>query len=458
MVNLKKVVKRSIGVLLGLLIVLPLLLIAINTFDEDPRPEAIVFSDFTNDDVPDEQNGFFVWAGLLVPLGQKPHQRGVEIISQINERPDATPVNWSIERSEFLGANHLQITGELAGLCDREMMDCLSRYRPRESDIERWVRENKVLLDRYHKFYTYPYFRETLKPRSDAPLFFEPAEVARLVRANIALHAMRGNTAKALHWLHDDTVYWRRVLVDSRTLISKMIARAVIWANAQLVSEIIAINPISNEELVLSVDTIRPLTEVERDLSRVFRYELSILSQTFAKLSSEQNSRCGLEQSIADCAIDKLISTLLFNPNATSNLSFESFSILAATSKLPGPQYLKWIGEKRASAWPWSWDIAYNPIGKMLIAIANPAYDRYSGRIHNLDGFLRLVSLQIAIKQAAIRDADIPEYLGHTRPELRNPYTGEPMQWDRQSRALYFNGMGEKSDEELLSKHIELRL
>ena len=50
------------------------------------------------------------------------------------------------------------------------------------------------------------------------------------------------------------------------------------------------------------------------------------------------------------------------------------------------------------------------------------------------------------------------KFLTDSTPELRNPYTGEPMEWDTGARSIYFNGYDEKANNELLSKRIEVRL
>lgn len=102
--------------------------------------------------------------------------------------------------------------------------------------------------------------------------------------------------------------------------------------------------------------------------------------------------------------------------------------------------------------------LAYNPIGKILNAIAVAPYDSYTARVHNLDGFLRLVSLSLAAKQQSVRAADMPAFLARAQPNLRHPYTNEPMFWDSNNRTIYFNGMGEKHDDELLDKRIGVHL
>ena len=105
-----------------------------------------------------------------------------------------------------------------------------------------------------------------------------------------------------------------------------------------------------------------------------------------------------------------------------------------------------------------SWRFAYNPVGKILNTIAVPPYDNYTARVHNLDGFLRLVSLSLAAKQQSVRAADMPAFLARAQPNLRNPYTSESMLWDANNRTIYFNGMSETHDEELLSKRIGVHL
>jgi hypothetical protein len=316
-----------------------------------------------------------------------------------------------------------------------------------------------VLLERYRTVYRYPHFHETIKPRYYAPLFYDPASVSGLVRAQLALHALRGDHLLALRQLRDDTQFWRRILIDSRSLVGKMIAVAAVQRNVQLTSEIIARYPTNKYTLALAAQAMQPLTAQERDLTKAYRNEFALNMHFFTTLPAEQREPCTAE-SIADCAIDRLTTTFLFKPNATVNRSFVSFRETAARSKLPAPEFLKQAKESQASDqydWDWlsSWHFAYNPIGKILNAIAVPVYDSYTARVHNLDGFLRLVSLSLAAKGQAIHDADTPGFIARAETNLRNPYTNEPMKWDAGNRAIYFDGM---DDNKLLGKRIEVRL
>jgi hypothetical protein len=458
MAELKKVLKWGMFALIFLFLGVPLLLAAINAFDEDLKPEAVAFADFSGEEVAPEQNGYYAWVGFRVPVGENPHARGVHVVAQINEKLDMTP-REAVDTNAFLGAQALKFTNNLAGLCGRDATGCLDRFRDKTGDIEEQVRENKLLLERYRALYRYPHFHETIKPRYYAPLFYDPASVSGLVRAQLALHALRGDHQQALRQLRDDTLFWRRILIDSRSLVGKMIAVAAIQRNAQLTSEIIARYPTNKDTLALATQAMQPLTAQEHDLTKAYRNEFALNMHFFTTLPAEQRELC-TTLSFAACAIDRLTTTFLFKPNATINRSFMNFRETAARSKLTALEFLKQTKESQASDqydWDWlsSWHFAYNPIGKILNTIAMPTYDSYTARVHNLDGFLRLVSLSLAAKGQAVHDTDLPGFISRAQPNFRNPYTSEPMKWDAEKRAIYFDGMG---DDKLLGKRIEVRL
>lgn len=242
-----------------------------------------------------------------------------------------------------------------------------------------------------------------------------------------------------------------------------MLAVAVIQRNAQLTSEIVARHPTNKTTLTLASQAVLPLTDVERDLTKVYRNEFAITMHLFSTLSAAQPAPCTTE-SIYNCIVDKLTRTFLFKSRASTNQSFKRFSEIAATSRQPAPEFLKVMRERLASDqydWKWwlsSWHFGYNPVGKILNAISVAPYDNYTARIHNLDGFLRLVSLSLTVRQLSVRDADMSMFLARESSTLGNPYTNEPMLWDPDNRTIYFYGVSEKYDDDLLGKRIGVRL
>lgn len=76
------------------------------------------------------------------------------------------------------------------------------------------------------------------------------------------------------------------------------------------------------------------------------------------------------------------------------------------------------------------WYDWYNPVGKVLFAIGSPgSFAKFPARMHDLDGFLRLVALQAQIRQRAIPDDRIEDFLAKAGAPYYDPYTDKPMRW-----------------------------
>lgn len=71
----------------------------------------------------------------------------MQIVAQLNEKLEAVVPNDVIDLDKFLGPGALKFTNNLGSLCGRDATGCLDRYRAKSTDIEKQVRENKVLLD-----------------------------------------------------------------------------------------------------------------------------------------------------------------------------------------------------------------------------------------------------------------------------------------------------------------------
>lgn len=464
--NLKRILKWIVVALVALFLGVPLLFVAINAFDEELEPGARAFSDPPTVEVPPEQNAYYAWIGLRAARNENQHVRGKEIVAHVNKQLDIESREIEIiDIDVLLGPSHITSkapSSELGLLCRRDTQGCLDRYRTKDADIERWVREDKVLLDRYHALYSYAYFRETIKPRPAAPFYSAPATVAALARAQAAQKALRGSPDEALRRLHKDTAFWRRVITDSRLLVNRMIAVASIQTNVQLISEIIATYKLPADKLQIAATAIRPLTNQERDISGVFRYEIALGAYMFAHLDSYAYQTGCDSDSWSACLFEKLSTTSLLKPNATINMSFEKFNRIAQVGKLPAEQFLEQVKQARENDKSGSfirWHFFYNPIGKLLNTIPGDSlYYSYVGRVHNLDGFLRLASLQMEMKRQGVRDSQVASFLKNAGPNLYNPYTNEPMLWDTKKRSIYFHGMSDKENEELLSKRLEIHL
>jgi len=458
---------KWVSIALGSIVVgVPLLLIVINAFDQVLKPEAVTFADLSYDDVPDEQNGYYAWVGLAAPIGEKPHALGVKVVAQVNKQLESGNFIPTGETALLLenSAQKIKVEGSVFQLCKRDSNDCLARYRDKANDIKAWVQKNKTILARYQALYNYPQFRETILPRLKMPMFSEPARAGALRQAQLALTAIDGNPSSAIRYLQRDSAFWRLILEQSRSLINRMIAVAMIRRDAQLISEIVRFYPADLATLHYAADSVHPLTKAGLDLAKVFRYEFAFGMHTFNELrqySHESKTDCPYDSWLY-CIPFTSFGELLLKPNATNNLGYVMFSRAVERNRLAAPDFVRTFREwqeldTERPEWPWCWHCAYNLSGKFFAAQAT-FYDRYTIRLHNLDGFLRLVSLQVTAKRTGVRDSDMEKFLTDTASAFRNPYTNEPMDWDPTSRTIYFNGYKEDVDDELLGMRIVVRL
>ena len=95
------------------------------------------------------------------------------------------------------------------------------------------------------------------------------------------------------------------------------------------------------------------------------------------------------------------------------------------------------------------WNIAgllypKNPVGKILANTAKgDGWLRFIERQHDVEGYLRLVSLQLLIAKNKISEAAVPPFLASAPQTLRNPYNLNPMIWDSKSKRIIFEARQE---------------
>ncbi|MDP1680321.1 MAG: hypothetical protein Q8L39_00905, partial [Burkholderiales bacterium] len=228
------------------------------------------------------------------------------------------------------------------------------------------------------------------------------------------------------------------VLRGNSSLISKIIALISLNRAAHLTSDAIRVYPkLASEHHAALLAISQPLTVAERSLESAMMAELREVASSLAFGASVEEITF----------FDRLLARFTIKYNATINRFYQHLPEWRNLSQLPTEQYL--VAEKGALAQitnPWRdgyLHLVYNPMGKVLAGIANPAYASYPRRIIDADGLLRLVSLQIQIAAQEIPESDIPAFLKNADPQFRDPYTGQPMQWDK-TRGLYFRGYSDR--------------
>ncbi len=436
-----------------------------NAFDQDIRPEAELFADFSTEQVSPVQNAYFAILGHNAAALDDPHSVGIEITVRHNERVAAAKeVDLTISSIPdlVLGPNKLQFKGDASKLCDHNAQRCLAEFGLKAPMIERLWADNRKLVERYYRLYDYPHYREVA---ADSPYILSATtgdhQTYSLIRAEIGLAALRGDVSQALEALRRDTRYQRMVLRECRTLITKMIATKRVRLNLALLSEIIANTRLGNRGQLIAKEILTPFDQTEMDMSRVFRSEFGFTRYMFGVTSDWFSS----DHDSTESPWWSDIANVFFKKNATINLMYERDLGLVELARLPPDKLVAELASGHVdnhfqNQWL-NWHTVYNPIGKFLAALATvDSWVQYIARVRNVDALNRLVSLQLTAKQKGLSERQIPEFLAQSDRSLTNPYTSELPRWDAESRSIYFLCLRERTSDnsELMGQKVEVFL
>jgi hypothetical protein len=231
------------------------------------------------------------------------------------------------------------------------------------------------------------------------------------------------------------------LLRENSAPVARILGIVCLVQSAKLVSDAVREAPdlsrVASPELLAIV---RPMDFAERRLSRGIEIDVRYASDL---LSDEVTHR--RDRPIGERAY----SWLLLKPNASRNLVYSLAREWLTLDRAPTADYLRAETatiarlQRRVPKVP-SLDLAYNPTGKVIAAIAyGDHWPKYFRRSIDADGLLRLVSLQVQIAAAGLKGDDIPVFLAESNPRYFDPYSGKPMQWDK-TRGLYFRGYSDR--------------
>ena len=417
-------------------------------FDEalDPAVQAVLNAEPPE---PEGENGYYALVGMHASAEtDDTHAYGRDLIMQFRQALAADP-----EMSEpyKFPKQALDFRGDNALLCAPRKSACLPNVTGTSAALDRALADNKLLLERYRALYRATHFVETLPPHHAAPFPDYPYKAHELLLAAIARDAANGRTLPALQALAADTNYWRMVLANARTLITKMVAVARIDGNYRLLAEIIATKPLLPADVERVQMLLVPLSPAERNMIEPMRWEFRI-SGDYAQLikNSIREGIYGEDNSKKTPMRSALVwlAEPLAQENATRNLVYRHHMAVAALATAPTREFdarRDALAEQHAVKIDWHY--LYNPLGKFMFQIGEPLWQPYIARLHDLDGYIHLVRLQLAVTQAQIAPPDVPAFLEKSGPLAADPYTGQLMEWDPEAKTLSFRARGARPKE-----------
>jgi hypothetical protein len=400
------------------LAVLLALFIGINAFDEKLDPDAAAILN-AQSNVKADENAYFYWAGMYTQI--KIAGSGTLLISP-NSAPECH------EQNELKPLN-----GKLMA-CEWRKTPCLQQYFEQRATIKNLSAQNQIMLERYERLLEFKKF-DDIHPFPQLYVFLK-ASPAILFSAISATRLQDGDSSAFIRRTRAETNFYRMILSGEASLIPKMIGIAWLERSARLVSDAVRANPsLAQQDQAALLEITQPLNAAERSLGKTIEGEFRFSVAFMRSIPSNKFS-----------FLERVTYPFIYKQNATENYYFRDMSVLRNLSQLPTEQYLsaeKFALERLNSLGDGYLHLVYNPMGKILAGSGIASYASYPRRIIDADGLLRLVSLQIQIAAQKIPEPEIPDFLKRAGPQLRNPYTGQAMQWDR-ARGLYFHGYSER--------------
>ncbi len=430
-------------VLWGVLALFALLVaaLAINAFDEPLSPEALVLRQPPANRYSPDENIYLALAGFDAPQGQSVVAVGQAKVAHYNERVD------SLLRDPQVGLEMLT-AADPEGLKFRGSVDFgrppelsfWGNVRANGAEIERLVNQNRELYERYLALFALPGYYETTRPSYAAPIFLAPTEVRSLFLANVSLRLQRVDdtqTQAALNSLRQDVALWRRVLTGEGTLISKMVAVSFLQTDSLILSDMIA-DP--GAAIPRNMGEFLPEFDLNQwSISNVFADEFRRHAFLYRQTQALIDNHWQPPESAASRAWrmwNKILNPIggqFFKINATENLDarkmneLAGFAVMDPTTFSPNQARMrKWVQDNSNFL---SIRSIYNPIGKILVAIAAPAYKNYALRPYDAAALQRLVRLSFEIRRQQISPSAIPAFMKLHPEWSTHPADGRPFVW-----------------------------
>jgi hypothetical protein len=429
----------SLAVLLVVAAVAGLLVVLTNLsrFDEPLLPELEALRESKS--APLDDNAYPFALGFLAAEPRDPRAAGVEIIGILQARRDrGEPATIGTEEKQAILGAPLANDGLAIGsrstekrpsaqvsslglICQpRHRLDCAHRLIATAASLDPDEPQLALLFARYETLLKHAHYVETPAPDLMTP--WPPlGSIVEIGRLRLAISFRTDPTAVFLEKATQELAFWRMALREAQLLGTKMSALAAIrWAH-DFLSTLMRERQLDAADLAQLRGFVRPFTREESDIGAAFLSE----SRTFL-LS-------GMPSVAGDAS---WVVRLLLQRNATFNQQFrETIEPMRGRSALNAREYYDHKAyEPLLHEFVLAPGMFYNLGGKLALSRSTWDAHYFPSRVHDEDGRITLLLLQAQIEERA--DLDVATLVRSST--LRDPYTGEPMEFDSRAGTLGF--------------------
>jgi len=443
---------------IGVLIALALLFIGINWFDEDLSPEAKALLAAPQNPYRPEENLYLALLGFDAPKGESTVAAGEARVTAYEKEIALALTDPPRGPNEFPDSawdrrTKLEFQGK-AEFCQPLGKSCLTGVEIHAAEIDRLIKANRELYNRYSSLRNLKGFYETATPSVYSILTgYVPRPVRQLYLANVAMRVrsgVRSQQKTAIADLGDDIRTWRRELTGG-SLIPKMVAVAYLQGDYALLSDIIADGSL---DIDASSPVIRPVLELPEDdwkIGNVFPFEFRFAAYVWSQVRVATGKSSVWDFSSEEggwwVRFYERIASPFFKINATQNLDAR---VKAQLRKMADDDPKNFFAARDAYR-NWLRDnvefgthYAYNPTGKLLLNIGSNALEGYPLRSYDGAAFQRLVRLGYEIRRQRITDRAIPTFMQQHPEWSSHPVDGRLFIWDENKREIAVQTLGQQ--------------
>ncbi|MEW5848682.1 MAG: hypothetical protein AB2A00_07695 [Myxococcota bacterium] len=381
--------------------------------------------------VPDEDNAYLAILGFHVaPADADIHAAGKALREEYRElEAGGTP------KGKVREAPRLDVVVELPDdVCVPRARACIRRARETPERMRKVVRENQVLVDRLISMARYPAFQEATQPGAALSGVPYPVKVHMILLNRIALTAVEdGGRVRALGMLAEDTRMMRMVLRGATTVAGKLVGVFSLVNIYHLLSQMVREGPLSSEEDALVQGMLSPLDAAERDVEAALRDELARALRDMDDLDAHRGA--------AASWAEERFTHLIFMDGASANRLFQHFRDVTAAAGMPAHEFNSRADEVRRRMERDGAPVLNGLGARLFLQLPRDLLELPEG-VHDLDGLMRLVAIHRLAVMQGVGASQVATFLGGTPPQLVNPYTQKPMEWDAPSRSLVFRPPG----------------
>lgn len=436
-----RAVLRIIFSLCGLVVFAVAAVLGINAFDQDLSADAKRLITAPRTAVPPGENLYVAMVGFNAPADVHMAAAGQMRIAahELGTRPEYA--THSTPSLAFKGK---------ADLCNPAVRSCIEVVRAHSVEILQQAVENVELYRRYLQLHDLPRFEEVQSHTQDRLSMHVPPAVRNLFLAytlwRVTHAADAGERTAALADLRRDIETWRRMLIGEGSLRAKTLAMDYLHADYALLADIVGDPAIDLAPHAEDIEAMFSVLRMEDwQIPEVFETEFRPSARMYEELR-EQKRATGNGES-AWSRFTELGSAYFFLPNATQNLNaayMREWQRVARTEPRlyhAALQQLKqWRNDKIEFHAHW----IYNPIGKVLLTVAKPSYERELQRAYDIAAFQQLVRMAYDLRMQKVTAAGVRAHLERFPDLARHPIDGSWFQWSPQTRQLSMKPLGDQ--------------